>query len=311
MKNFIKKTVTCLFVLIILIFFLIKPALTGDYAYIGLTIWYKNMIISLLPVTILVNLLLASGLYKPLMRPLTRLTATIFRLSEEGIFAVVFGFLAGFPLGAKITTDLYLEKKISKQAAEYLLAFTNNIGPAYFTGFVLTRICPGHNKYFALWIMYGIPLLYGILLRHTVYRNMHMSSSQSKIHASETSFLAILPGCIQLSLCQMAMLGGYMVFFNALRVIPHVLLCRYREVLIFCHTLLEISGGLKCLLINVKDSPFYLLFVHAALSFGGLCCFFQTASLLSQTDLSAKKYMLHKIILCSITIMFCLFLIKR
>lgn len=294
-------------ILAIFVFFLSYPALTGDYAYIGLDIWFKNMIISLLPVMILINLLQKSGLYKPVMKPLRRLLYPVLRIPEEGIFVIFFGFLAGFPMGAKITTDLYLTKKISKQMAEYLLAFTNNIGPAYFMGFVLTKICPGHTKSIALGIMYGLPLFYGILLRHTVYRHMDLKTDSATVPCP-SSFLSLIPDSIQAALCQMAMLGGYMIFFNALRVIPHVLFQKHPALLIISHNLLEISGGLKCLQINLRNHPLYLLFVHAALSFGGLCCFFQTAALLAGTNLDAKKYMLHKVILCSITVLFCLIL---
>lgn len=307
MKFLIKNILSCGFILIVFLFFLSHPAQTGDYAYIGLNIWFQNMIISLLPMMILINLLQKSGLYKPLMRPLCRLLYPVLHLPEEGIFVIFFGFLAGFPMGAKMTADLYEQKKVNGQMAEYLLAFTNNIGPAYFLGFVLTKICPGYAKAAALFLMYGIPLLYGILLRHTIYRHMPCKA-RTALKDSPSSFLSLIPECIQASLCQIAMLGGYMVFFNALRVIPHVLFSHHPALLILCHSLLEISGGLKCLQINLKSHPLYLLFVHAALSFGGLCCFFQTAALLPPGGHMTQKYMLHKIILCSITVLSCLIL---
>ena len=68
-----------------------------------------------------------------------------------------------------------------------------------------------------------------------------------------------------------------------------------------CNSLLEISGGLKAICTNCSVSRLYPVFVFALLSFGGICCFLQTASLLREAKLSPKKYMLHKMILCSIT----------
>lgn len=310
MKTFIKNAVSIVLIAAALVFFLTKPKLTGDYAYIGLDTWYKNMIISLLPIMILVNLLQKSGLYKPAMKPLCRLLYPVFRLPEEGIFVLFFGFLAGFPMGAKIVADLYRQGKLTQRMAEYLLAFTNNIGPAYFTGFVLIKICPLHTKEAAFFLMYGIPLLYGILLRHTVYRSINAAASSPLTGAAAVPISALIPDAVSAALSQIAMLGGYMIFFNALRVIPHTLFQQRPVMSIVSHTILEISGGLKCLQINLLHDPLYLLYVHAALSFGGLCCFFQTASLLADTTLSASKYLLHKVILCAMTCLVCLLMIQ-
>lgn len=315
MKNNKRKYTigSLLFFLLIFYVFLKYPKQTGEYAYIGLNIWYQNMIVSLLPIMFFIQMLYKTNLYIPFFKPIYRLLNPIFRIPLEGIFVIVFGFLSGFPLGAKLCCELYKDNVISKDLAEYLLCFCNNIGPAYFNGFVLSTILPFYHfssVLYAYFCMYGIPIFYGILLRYTIYKtnitmfhpkydipdkNLTMNKKKEPIKP----LLAVVPSCLEASLNQITMLGGYMIICNALRT-PFSIYLK-GESLLIAHCILEISGGLKALQIYDHQNMMYPVWVLSLLSFGGICCFFQTAALLTNTKLSIKKYMLHKIILCSIT----------
>lgn len=61
-------------------------------------------------------------------------------LSGEGAYAFVLGLLCGYPMGAKLTADLYHAGKISRQESEYLLTFCNNPSPAFLVTYV-GQIC--------------------------------------------------------------------------------------------------------------------------------------------------------------------------
>lgn len=54
-----------------------------------------------------------------------------------------------------------------------MLAFCNNIGPVYFTGFVL-HLFPVERPLIFLAGMYLLPFLYGLVLRYTLYRDIPM-----------------------------------------------------------------------------------------------------------------------------------------
>ena len=63
------------------------------------------------------------------MRPL-------FNVSGIGSYPFIMGIISGYPIGAKIVTDLYLNKSCSKEECERLLSFTNNSGPLFIIGTV-------------------------------------------------------------------------------------------------------------------------------------------------------------------------------
>lgn len=59
--------------------------------------------------------------------------------SYYGTFAVLTGFLCGYPMGAKTTSDLLNVNKISRSEASYLLSFCNNTSPAFILSYVVAQ----------------------------------------------------------------------------------------------------------------------------------------------------------------------------
>lgn len=308
MKNLRKNIGYTALFLLLCVCFLFYAEKTAEFAYIGLETWFEQMIVSLFPFLVLMNLLLKTGLSELFIRPFYHLLRPVFRNTADAIFVIFFGFLCGFPLGCKSTVGLWEKGKLSDANAEYLLCFSNNIGPAYMLGFFLGTIKPPDSTAFAVLCLYGIPLIYGIFLRYTLYKKpldieyrQHIRNTKKTVY---TSVPAALPDAVRDALIQIAMLGGYMILFNALRIVPHLLLRDKPLLYIAAQSLLEISGGLLCVDASLPDGILKTICLYAVFSFNGLCCHFQTLSLLQKTRFSGQKYMLHKCVLCSITVLF-------
>lgn len=302
MKNFRKNIILTLLFAILMGFILIYSAKAKEYAYLGLSVWFEQMIPSLLPFMIISSMLIKLNLDELLIKPVSGILKRIYGLSDAGVYVLVMGFLCGFPMGAKAAVMEYEEEKITKDEAQFLLSFSNNIGPAYFLSFVYGSIYENISVFHGLFFLYAVPLLYGILLRKTVYRNM--TASVKKIYRRDKnahrSFLSVMDESINNGLFQISMLGGYMVVCNLLVIIPKILFPESLYIGSFFHNMLEISGGL--LSIRSLQLPVCLTFVmaHISLCFTGLSCHLQTFHILGHSGLSPKKYMLHKLILCSI-----------
>lgn len=302
MKIFIKKVITACAISGFMIFLLLHSALSKEFASLGLKTWFENMIPALLPFMILSGILIRLNLAPFVCKPLGFLLKPFFQINDYGIYVIVIGFFCGFPMGAKSCTDLYKAGRLSKNEAQYLLAFTNHIGPVYFISYVLSHVYQPKNLIYSLFLMFLLPLLYGLLLRHTVYRTkiIYHQNPHSKPKSLSTLFDAV-DLSITGSLVQIASLGGYMILFNLL-IVPFFLLCRNSDIYYLLHSLTEISGGLALMGKANLAYPVKFFYTHTALSFNGLCCMFQTLHILKESDLSGQKYMLHKLILCSITI---------
>lgn len=296
-----KKTLcyTSLFILLIACI-LTHSSLSLYYALNGLELWYTKMIPALLPFMILSGIMIRMRLTENFAALLYPLSGSLYRISKNGCYALFMGFFCGFPMGAKTIQELYTEKGLSYREACFLLSFCNNIGPVYFCSFVLPLL---HRKlvFPYLFGMYGIPLLYGLALRYTCFRDLNKKDcSHPDFQPSgggKMNLLDAVDSAVRSSIQSMLVLGGYMILFNLLNILPHIILDKPA---IFIAPLLEITGGLSILKHRL---PLYSLVM---LSFGGFSCIAQTYSCLKNSELEAwlNPYVLHKVILCLLTFLY-------
>lgn len=297
--------------LVLTVIILIFPAQCLSLALNGLNLWFERMIPTLFPFMVLSGIIIRMNLTDSFVKILNPILGKLFHLRRPCIYGIVIGFLCGFPMGAHVTAQLYEKKQISKAEASLLLAFCNNIGPVYFLSFVLPTLSLKQVTPF-LFGMYGLPFLYGIFLRYTIYQNSIKESSAGYFPKEPAAtLLTALDESIFHSLFSIAKLGGYMIFFNLLFVVPGLianylhLTERLSHMLIgSVGCLLEITGGIGI----VQDGAPYL--VLCILPFGGLSCIAQTYSMIKNTDLSITEYIMHKMILTAITVFYYLLIIK-
>lgn len=277
----------------------------------GLQLWFNKMIPALLPFMILSGIMLRLNLTESFAGILSPVLKPVLHISTNGIYAIIIGFLCGFPMGAKVIADLYLSHKLNRREATYLLAFCNNIGPIYFLSYVLPTLGLQLTIPY-LFGMYGLPFIYGIFLRYTIYKDSFSTqninrpaliAAEQTIKQQNTATLAdTLDDSILSGLYSISKLGGYMVLFNLLNLIPTACMQPFSiagtdsGTLINC--LLEITGGISRI---GNQSPLLILLL---LPLGGLSCFAQTYSMIKGTDLSMKKYFLHKVLLTALTILY-------
>lgn len=295
------------------------------FSLTGLQLWFNKMIPALLPFMILSGMMVRLNLTEYFARIISPVLAPLLHISLNGIYAILIGFLCGFPMGAKTIAELYSCGKLTRQEASCLLAFCNNIGPVYFISFVLPTLGLRRKAPY-LFGMYGLPLLYGAFLRYTVYRRKisvphpiprtacrfakplfagkHFSGKLSAADLSAglsrpVSLLDTLDDAILSGLYSISKLGGYMILFNLMNLVPHIFLRPFpvagtdSSSLLNC--LLEITSGIS----RIGDAaPLPVLLL---LPFGGFSCIAQTYSMIKETDLSLRGYIIHKLVLTMLT----------
>lgn len=293
------------FVFALTVMILLCPSLCLFYALNGLNLWFQKMIPALFPFMVLSGIMIRMNLTDTFVKVLSPILKPLFRVSPSCLYTIVIGFLCGFPMGANVTAQLYERGRLTRREGDFLLAFCNNIGPVYFLSFALPvigirRVMP------ALFGMYGLPFLYGMFLRLFLHQNTH-SEPLPSLKAAESmpsvSFAEALDESILSSLTAIARLGGYMILFNMMNVLP-CLFCKRQITKAFFSCLLEITGGISAIQDN---APFGVL---CLLPFGGLSCITQTYSMIKDTDLSMKSYLLHKLTLTAVSFVYYAFLWK-
>lgn len=289
-------------ILIIFLIFeiLMFPAEAMSYASTGLTLWFNNMIPALFPFMVISGLIIRLDIAPLIVGFFHPFLYKIFRTNVYCEYTMVMGFLCGYPMGAVIVRDLLSKDKITDKQADFLLAFCNNIGPVFFCSLVLPIFSPDY-RILLLVGMYGIPLLYGFVLRYTVYRKVFEKNKNThtclKENANQTTFSEAFTDSLNKAVSTSLLLGACMIFFNMLRFLPMHFINDNLLMQGILSWLLEVNGalfmtkdfynmGLKMTSLNLV--PF--------LAIGGLSCVCQTAGILSETNCKLSKYLVHKVV---------------
>lgn len=298
--------------LYLIVLLLRYPTLSLEYASTGLNLWLTKMVPTLLPFMILSGIMIRMDLTESFVRLLHPLLHRIYGTSKNGSYTIIMGFLCGFPMGARIVGELYETGRLSREESSRILYFCNNIGPIYFLSYVVPVLAI-EKPLVPFLIMYGIPLLYGLILcrivplflsntrRQSTMQHLYNARQNTKKIAHQSSnsdgmqLLAAIDASILSGLIGIAKLGGYMVFFNLLNIIFVPFRHVSSNLLSLYQCLLEITSGID----HSGHSLYYAILI--ILPFGGFSCIAQTYSMISRTDLSVRPYIFHKVIQTALT----------
>lgn len=293
-----KKKMFILIILLCLFYILRFPAITVNAAAKGLVLWFEQILPSLLPFAILSNIIIASDILPSLTGKILPFIQKLIPVSDAGAFALISGFLFGFPMGSKNCAQLLLDGKMEKREAEVLFIITNNMSPVFIQSYILGQ-CLQLPNYFgwSLAILYLPPLLLGSYMLRTTKpsKSIHKkTASRSKIN------FQIVDAGIMNGFETLTKIGGYIMIFSILAscfllvAIPDILKIMYIG-------LVELTNGIHFLSSTdlMLESKYVLAMVFTA--FGGFSGIAQTSAMIKGTGLSIKKYICTKLVLCIIT----------
>lgn len=102
----------------------------------GFKLWANNVVPSLFPFFIATNLLSHTNVIKHISKYCNKIMRPLFNVPGESAYAFIIGLISGYPVGAKIVTDLRNNNLCTKDEGERMLCFTNNSGPLFIIGTV-------------------------------------------------------------------------------------------------------------------------------------------------------------------------------
>jgi len=142
------------------------PEAAHDSAMRGIAIWWKVLFPALFPFLVISEIMLGFGivhflgaLLDPMMRPL-------FRVPGIGGFAMAMGFASGYPVSAKLTSQLREQNLVTRTEGERLVAFSTTSDPLFLIGAVSIGFF--HNPGIAAPLAiahYGSAVLIGVIFR--------------------------------------------------------------------------------------------------------------------------------------------------
>lgn len=289
---------TCvIFILIAYSFFF--PEITVYAARNGIQIWFHQILPALLPFTILSAVLVKSDFLKTFKGNANLIAC---------ILTMACGFIFGFPVGAKLSSDFYKQNLLSEKQATCLAIATNNFSPMYVCGFAMSLLFASNKYNMSTYvILYLTPLvIVTIFLILNTKSTNHIfetfTSDESPSHKKPTSSfhlnMQVMDAGIISGFEALIKICGYIVLFSIVtEIISHMLSALIAQppliVTLFLGNL-EITNGINLLSdCDISENLKYIAAIQA-LSFGGLSGIAQTGSMLFDSGLSIYKYIIGK-----------------
>ncbi len=321
------------FVLVCILMMVFYPVIISKSAFDGAKMWAISIFPTLFPFFVCSNMLIDLGFAKFMGELLSPIMIPFFGVSGIGSFPFFSGIMSGYPVGAKITSNLYEDKKLNKQEGQRLLAFCNNCGPLFIIGviggYIFKNIFVG---YYILIVHILSAIFYGIL-QNSLFGRVNQRQQKNKnfirdafkqmrIHTSSNNktFGHILSDAVEGGVKSSLIVLGFVVLFSVVSTI--IELFHIHEILIyFVNVVLpfDISGkAIEAIFLGaiemtaglfLIDGTFNQLNVMIAVfivTFGGFSVHAQAISFISKTDLNSGRYIFDKFLssLLSLVIVF-------
>lgn len=221
-------------------------------------------------------------------------------------YPIISGFLFGFPIGSKTTADLLREGRLSLQEANILCAMCNNISPVFVSSYLLNASLDiGHKVWQTYAVLYLPPLVCGLfLLRLTKALPLKKNTASG----SNLNFQIIDAGIMN-GFETLLKLGGYIMLFSLLSQMCIRLAGNHDPVYWCLAGVTEITNGIHAVAQSSLPLAAKYEAAIAATAFGGLSGFAQTASMVKETGISMRFYLVFRLVqtLCSTLLAVCIF----
>ena len=292
-------TSLCVIALFVLMLLFPQPVFKG--ASSGLLLWFNVILPTLLPFMIVSNLLIGTPAIDAISKVFGPVMCRLFGVTRYGSFAIIAGFLCGYPMGGKVTADLVRKQYITWQEGQYLLSFTNNISPMFIISYVVWQNLKDTSRTMpALLILILSPILCSFLFR-IYYR------PGARIHSSEypplpkAAAASLMDSCIMNGFETITKVGGYIMLFSILIALLQKLPLDHFLFSLLLLPSLEMTNGIPLLCVSPLSADACFVLSLALTSFGGWCSVAQTRSMVQGARLPITPYIIEKLITTLVT----------
>ena len=292
-----KQLLSGLPVLVLFLAMLFSPKAVFEGAESGLLLWFQVVFPTLFPFMLVSGLMLSGGGLVVISRIFGRLFSTLFATSPNGSFAVIAGFLCGYPMGAKVSADLVRSGRISRDEGAYLLSFWNNTSPIFIMNFIVWKTFDREELMIpTLLILIGVPAFLSLFFRRFYLKGRKKFSDLSDKKKNNVKLLnfEMLDSCLADSFESIVKVGLYIIFFSILIALPGKLSAGH-PLLAGILPALEMTNGILMIHKAAPDLTVSYPLILGLTSFGGFCSAAQTKCMLKAASLPILPYIIQKL----------------
>lgn len=277
------------FLLLIELLILINSDIVIKSVITSLNMFLTKIFPSLFPTMVMGLLLVKLGIYRIIT--FQNLFKRLFRFNEIDTSIFITSLFCGTPSNATFINN-YLQKGIiSENEALNLLCCTHFINPLFVIGGVGIYI---FNSY-KIGIIILLMLYLSNLIKAFLLRNNFNPYLESNVIKEKVNFKDIFVSIIKESMLNLLVILGIVILFNILIILIKEIFNLNNTLKVFINIILEMTSGIlsiKTLNINIILK---ILLAYLSLSFGGLCIWFQTISMITNKNIKYFKYFIFRL----------------
>lgn len=277
------------FLLLIELLILINSDIVIKSVITSLNMFLTKIFPSLFPTMVMGLLLVRLGIYRIIT--FQNLFKRLFRFNEIDTSIFITSLFCGTPSNATFINN-YLQKGIiSENEALNLLCCTHFINPLFVIGGVGIYI---FNSY-KIGIIILLMLYLSNLIKAFLLRNNFNPYLESNVIKEKVNFKDIFVSIIKESMINLLVILGIVILFNILIILIKEIFNLNNTLKVFINIILEMTSGIlsiKTLNINIILK---ILLAYLSLSFGGLCIWFQTISMITNKNIKYFKYFIFRL----------------
>lgn len=291
----------------------------------GLLLFATAVLPALFPFMFLTKLLTDLGVVDKIAQFFNKPFAKLFKVPGLAFYVLMLSMLCGYPVGAKVLSDLCEKGAISREEANNMIPFCTSCGPLFVVGSVGVGMFANKKLGFAV---FGICILAAIL---TCFVFGIFAKKPQKLSASSaakpTAFNEMLSKSMTDSCFSILLVGGYIALFYLLIdiLMQFGILLPFEAATNWLFGLFKIDKSYTkgtvagifemtrgCFEISKTAGSKSLVFLCAIISFSGISIIMQSLCFLTKAKLSGGKFLLVKFVqsvfAILIAMLFCVFL---
>lgn len=309
-----RRNLVPILILLLICFFILKPATVSEGAFNGLKIWVNNIIPFLFPMSVLSNILLKYNFIYRLFEKFSFVSEKILK-NKYAMIPYFISFVSGYPSGAMTINTMLENKRIDKNEANYLIPFTNNCSFQFIAGALAYSMLNDFNLFKFIAIPHFVA---AIILSFCIKNKASYKIKKNVISQAPVTFHQAFSLSIYKSVTSILSVGGVIVIFSVFsNFFNHTLtslsntmsLSPYIKDIIYSLIVgsLELTNGCSIIsLSNYVPLELKLIIINFLVSFSGMSVIFQTIAVTDKIELNIANYILHKFILGVISALICI-----
>ena len=297
------------FIITILIFFIILAIIISPQRYIsafsaGLSTWAKILLPTIFPLIFFTKLLTELGALSAISSKLV-FTRKLWRAPPISGYAFMISILSGYPVGAKVVSDLYSDGYITKPDAIKMCTFTSNSGPMFIYGSVGVGMLFSQTVGLIMLISHILSAIFNGML----YRNYQPFKKNDTGFSLEIKPKFSLSTSMTDSILSILIIGGFVsIFFVVIELLNQIGIfeslgnflgsifgCNGQIFVGIFNGIIEMTHG--CLDISTLNLNLGLtaIICTALITFGGIATMLQAFAFLQKIGISLRFFLLQKI----------------